>query len=202
MMTSIDRLMIINKRRMKSNSIKCDRCGKKEKCVSLKCVLVFLFSFLINLQNSFSYVTDSHLKEISNLYKVSGKIIDSETLKPIPFVALHIDKINRYTITDANGEFIFNNLPKGEYEIDISRLGYKERNINIVLKEKPNLTLSIKDLQIQTKISNKEKIILKQSWLNEIGFDNDSLPEVKLIIPGNPLTPLNNHGQQKKKIYI
>ena len=116
----------------------------KEKCVSLKCVLVFLFSFLINLQNSFSYVTDSHLKEISNLYKVSGKIIDSETLKPIPFVALHIDKINRYTITDANGEFIFNNLPKGEYEIDISRLGYKERNINIVLKEKPNLTLSIK----------------------------------------------------------
>ena len=144
MMTSIDRLMIINKRRMKSNSIKCDRCGKKEKCVSLKCVLVFLFSFLINLQNSFSYVTDSHLKEISNLYKVSGKIIDSETLKPIPFVALHIDKINRYTITDANGEFIFNNLPKGEYEIDISRLGYKERNINIVLKEKPNLTLSIK----------------------------------------------------------
>lgn len=143
-MTSIDRLMIINKRRMKSNSIKCDRCWKKEKCVSLKCVLVFLFSFLINLQNSFSYVTDSHLKEISNLYKVSGKIIDSETLKPIPFVALHIDKINRYTITDANGEFIFNNLPKGEYEIDISRLGYKERNINIVLKEKPNLTLSIK----------------------------------------------------------
>ena len=144
MMTSIDRLMIINKRRIKFNSIKCDRCGKKEKCLSLKCVLVFLFSFLINLQSSFSYVTDSHFKEINNLYKVSGKIIDSETLKPIPFVALHIDKINRYTITDANGEFIFNNLPKGEYEIDISRLGYKERNINIVLKEKPNLILSIK----------------------------------------------------------
>ena len=62
-----------------------------------------------------------------------------------------------------------------------------------------NLTLSIKDLQIQTKISNQEKIILKQSWLNETGFDNDSLPEVKLIIPGNPLTPVNSHGQQKKK---
>ena len=65
-----------------------------------------------------------------------------------------------------------------------------------------NLTLSIKDLQIQTKISNQEKIILKQSWLNESGFDNDSLPEVKLIIPGNPLTPVNSHGQQKKKKYI
>ena len=83
MMTSIDRLMIINKRRIKSNSIKCDRCGKKEKCLSLKCVLVFLFSFLINLQSSFSY-NRFPLKEISNIYKVSGKIIDSETLKPIP----------------------------------------------------------------------------------------------------------------------
>ena len=46
--------------------------------------------------------------------------MNDETLKPIPFVALHIDKINRYTITDANGEFIFNNLQKGEYEIDIN----------------------------------------------------------------------------------
>ena len=62
-----------------------------------------------------------------------------------------------------------------------------------------NLTLSIKDLQIQTKISNKEKIILKQSWLNETGFDNDSLPEVKLIIPGNPLTPVYSFDQQQKK---
>ena len=127
MMTSIDRLMIINKRRIKSDSIKCDRCAKKEKCLSLKCVLVFLFSFLINLQYSFSYVTNSYIKGINNIYKISGKILDNATLQPIPFVALHIDKINRYTITDANGEFIFNNLPKGEYEIDISRLGYIER---------------------------------------------------------------------------
>ena len=64
-----------------------------------------------------------------------------------------------------------------------------------------NLTLSINDLQIQTKISDKEKNILKQSWLNETGFDNDSLPEVKLIIPGNPLTPAYSHDQQKKNVF-
>ena len=49
-----------------------------------------------------------------------------------------------------------------------------------------NLTLLIKELQIQTKISTQEKILLKQSWLNETGFDIDSLPEIKLIIPYNP----------------
>lgn len=144
MMTSIDRLMIINKRRIKSDSINCDRCAKKEKCLSLKCVLVLLFSFLINLQYSFSYTTNSYIKGINNIYKISGKILDNATLQPIPFVALHIDKINRYTITDANGNFVFNNLPKGEHEIDISRLGYIEKSININLTEKFNVNLSIK----------------------------------------------------------
>jgi iron complex outermembrane receptor protein len=79
-----------------------------------------------------------------NTYKVNGKIIDSETLEPIPFVALHIDKINRYTITDTNGEFIFNNLPKGEHEIEISRLGYEEISIDVNLNEEFNVNLSIK----------------------------------------------------------
>ena len=142
MMTSINKLFTLTEERIQSNAKKCDRCGRVEKCLGLKCVLVFLFSSFLNPQYSFSYITDSFVKEISNIYKVSGKIVDSETLEPIPFVTLHIDKINRYTITDANGEFIFNNLPNGEYEIDISRLGYKERSVNIILKEKTNLILS------------------------------------------------------------
>ncbi len=162
MMTSIIKRMIINKRYIKSNSIKCDRCGKKDKCLSLKCVLMFLFSSFLNLQYAFSYTTDFFVKEISNIYEVSGKVLDSETLEPIPFVALHIDKINRYTITAANGEFIFNNLPKGEYEIDISRLGYKEKSIDINLEEKLNINLSIK-LSVNT-ISTDSLIVSADNY--------------------------------------
>ena len=65
-----------------------------------------------------------------------------------------------------------------------------------------NLTLSITELQIQTKISTQEKIMLKQRWLNETGFDIDSLPDVKLIIPSNPQTPKDGRDQlEKKKIF-
>jgi iron complex outermembrane receptor protein len=105
---------------------------------------VFIFSLFLNPQYSFSYTIDSFVKEISETYKVNGKIIDSETLEPLPFVALHIDKINRYTITDINGEFIFNNLPKGEHEIEISRLGYEEISIDVNLNEEFHVNLSIK----------------------------------------------------------
>ena len=144
MMTSINKHLSISKKRIQSNIIKCDRCGTKEKCVSLKCVLVFILSSFLNPQYSFSYTIDSFVNDLSETYKVNGKIIDSETLEPIPFVALHIDKINRYTITDTNGEFIFNNLPKGEFEIDVSRLGYKEISIDVNLNEEFNVNLSIK----------------------------------------------------------
>lgn len=63
-----------------------------------------------------------------------------------------------------------------------------------------NLSLLIKKLQIQTKIPAQEKIKLKQSWLNETGFDIDSLPKVKLITPQNPQTLEDGNDQLKKKI--
>jgi len=62
-----------------------------------------------------------------------------------------------------------------------------------------NLSLLIKKLQIQTKISAQEKIKLKQSWLNEIGLNIDSLPKVKLIIPQNPQTLEDGNDQLTKK---
>jgi iron complex outermembrane receptor protein len=105
---------------------------------------VFIFSLFLNPQYSFSYTIDAFVKEISETYKVNGKIIDSETLEPLPFVALHIDKMNRYTITDINGEFIFNNLPKGQHEIEISRLGYEEISIAVNLNDEFHVNLSIK----------------------------------------------------------
>ena len=108
MMTSINKHLSISKKCITSNSIKCDRCGTNEKCVSLKCVLVFMLYSFLNPQYSYSYTIDSFVNYLSETYKVNGKIIDRETLEPIPFVALHIDKINRYTITDANGNFVFN----------------------------------------------------------------------------------------------
>lgn len=144
MMTSINKHLSIFKKRIKSSTIKCDSCGTNEKCVSLKCVLVFMLSLLLNPQYSFSHTIDSSVNDLSETYKVNGRVIDSETLEPLPFVALHIDKINRYTITDTNGEFIFNNLPKGVYEIDISRLGYKEISIDVDLNEEFHVNLAIK----------------------------------------------------------
>mgnify|MGYP003320363445 CR=1 FL=1 len=41
--------------------------------------------------------------------------------------------------------------------------------------------------------------MLKQRWLNETGFNIDSLPEIKLIIPSNPQTTEDGYNQLKKK---
>ena len=63
-----------------------------------------------------------------------------------------------------------------------------------------NLILLIQELQIQTKISTQEKVILKQSWLDETGFNIDSIPEIKLIIPFETQTPEDSLDQQKKNL--
>lgn len=52
-----------------------------------------------------------------------------------------------------------------------------------------NLKISLQKLQIQSKISTQEKKALKQEWLNETGFDIDSLPEIRLIVPSDIQIP-------------
>ena len=48
MMTSINKLFTLTEERIQSNAKKCDRCGRVEKCLGLKCFLVFtLFVFQI-----------------------------------------------------------------------------------------------------------------------------------------------------------
>ena len=74
-MTSINKHLSIPKKRIKSNTIKCDRCGTKEKCVSLKCVLVFMLYSFLNPQYSYSYTIDSFVNDLSETYTVNGKVI-------------------------------------------------------------------------------------------------------------------------------
>ena len=83
----------------------------------------FLFSFLL-----FSCYLNSSAAIIK------GHVIDSDTHEFVPAVIVSIRGTKLVTIADANGEYVFHNIPKGTYTLSAKMMGYK-----FTIKEQINL---------------------------------------------------------------
>ncbi|TWI94812.1 iron complex outermembrane receptor protein [Mucilaginibacter frigoritolerans] len=56
--------------------------------------------------------------------KITGKVTDKVTGQPIPGVTITIPDLKIATSTDTNGIYVLKRLPKGEYLIQVSAMGY------------------------------------------------------------------------------
>lgn len=74
-------------------------------------------------------------------YAVSGYIIDKSTGETVIGVAVLIKNTNIGTMTDGSGFFLLNGIEKGEHELIISHIAYKQKIINILVENK-NLMLT------------------------------------------------------------
>ncbi|MRX47267.1 TonB-dependent receptor [Pedobacter puniceum] len=73
---------------------------------------------------------------------ITGNVIDKTQNLSLPGATLKILPGNRYTISDQSGRFEFLNVPNGEYQIEVSYLGYKKYSQSINLSSK-SLSLTI-----------------------------------------------------------
>ncbi len=74
---------------------------------------------------------------------LKGSVKDSETGKPISLVSVFVRTNKSETITDASGNFGFNNLPAGNETIIFSHIGYRTKKLDIVLTPDSDLNLNI-----------------------------------------------------------
>ena len=55
---------------------------------------------------------------------ISGTVKEKTEQRTLPGAVLRLDKFNRYTVSDKNGNFEFLNVPDGDYRVEVSYLGY------------------------------------------------------------------------------
>ncbi len=83
--------------------------------------------------------------------RLSGKVI-YESGAPVQMALVYIENLNKSTYTDDNGDFIFNELPKGKHSVFIKsfenevvrvevELTSKSESIQVVLKEQEGISL-------------------------------------------------------------
>ena len=126
--------------------------------------------------------------QIANAQKtgiISGKITEAETNFSLPGATIKLEDINKYTYSNQNGEFEFLNIPEGNYQVEITYIGYekqtqevkveagKNTNIKFVLitasNELENVVVIGDRLRGQAKALNKQKS--NQNITNVISSD-------------------------------
>ena len=65
---------------------------------------------------------------------IKGHVIDSDTHEFVPAVIVSIRGTKLVTVADANGEYVFHNIPKGIYTLSAKMMGYK-----FTIKEQINI---------------------------------------------------------------
>jgi outer membrane receptor protein involved in Fe transport len=83
--------------------------------------------------------------------KIIGTIFDKETGQPLPGVNLVLINTFFGASTDNDGQFLILNIPPGEYEMEVSMLGYqsvRKRHIQVRVDLTTNLTIQMSETPI------------------------------------------------------
>ncbi len=81
-------------------------------------ILILISSLFLSVIHMYGAVSQS--------YNINGVVIDSKSREPVPFVTVTIFGTNRFSTTDSNGNFVFNNVTPGVYRLSANLLGYNQ----------------------------------------------------------------------------
>ena len=82
---------------------------------------------------------------VSAQNKIVGTTSDKDN-KPLPSVNISIPEIHKETISDANGKYALNNLPKGNFTIVFSSIGYTTKSLTTTITNKETtLNVALED---------------------------------------------------------
>jgi uncharacterized protein YvpB len=80
---------------------------------------------------------------INNKVKVSGKVIDQVTGEVLTGVSVQVEGTNHKTYSDFDGNFTFEGLKPGEYNITASYISYEKTNDKLVISTSNNTSLKL-----------------------------------------------------------
>ncbi|HDR50460.1 MAG TPA: TonB-dependent receptor [Mariniphaga anaerophila] len=113
-----------------------------------KIVLVFFVLFLfikVNAQN-----------------QIKGTVTDLEK-NPLGGATIYLPEMSKGTITDANGEFLLNNLPNGDIKIQFSFLGYNTQMLTVNMTAQNNIEIKVK---LTTAVIQSQEVVVTGGYVS------------------------------------
>lgn len=82
-------------------------------------------------------------------FTVSGIVLDQNSEEPIIGATVMVQKAEKGTVTDLDGKFKITNLPKGEYDLVISSLGYGSKTLKFQVPAEEDLEILLSPTAIE-----------------------------------------------------
>lgn len=180
----------------------------------------YLFFFL-TLLSTVTQAQENKSNHSSNNIRLTGTIVDANTQTPLEFATLIIQDVNNLKfisggISNKNGKFSIDDLPKGEYNIKIEYISYKTYNLNnIKLVKSKNigrikLELNVEELNEVELIAEKTTVELRlDKKIYNVGKDltlnGGSASDVLNNIPSVSVDPegsISLRGNNNVKVLI
>jgi iron complex outermembrane receptor protein len=153
----------------------------------------------------------------SQNYELRGKVYDSNSEESLSGATVAIKKLNKGAATDANGAFIIQSIPAGEYEIRVSYVGYQSIDTTLDIEKDMVLDFALepsvfvlKDLLITAgrdslmestrSINVIEKAELVSSRGQTIGESLQNVPGVTLLKTGPSIAKPVIRGLHSQRI--
>ncbi len=126
---------------------------------------IFITTFLISIQiAAFAQKTDVS----KGNGRIVGIVVDNETQLPIEYATIIIyvkgnAKATNGTTSDIKGEFVLNDLPIGEYKINVEFIGSKTFTINNVVIDPAHLKINLNTIILQKSSGTLAAVTVKSS---------------------------------------
>lgn len=126
-------------------------------------------------------------------YTVSGKVIEDNTGKPLPYATIRIQNMELWALSDDNGSFSISNVPEGDVTLEVRNLGFVTRTITFPLKRNTDLK-SIRLKEDNLSIPGVEVTARKKNVTGATTYTMDrttldhsqvlSLSDISALLPG------------------
>ncbi|HMJ70920.1 MAG TPA: carboxypeptidase-like regulatory domain-containing protein [Cyclobacteriaceae bacterium] len=113
---------------------------------------------------------------------ISGRVIDAQTLEPMPFANVFIINTTIGSSTDLDGTFTLAKVPTGAAEVMYSFVGYQSYQARVTVKDGESVRVNIKLIPLQQQLDEVQvKAKRDKAWekqlkkFEKIFFGNDAL---------------------------
>ncbi len=93
---------------------------------------------------------------------LSGKITDAQTREPLPGVNVYINELSAGNVSDNNGRYVIDHLPRGTFLVSFSFVGYQTVTRKIEIK-KPQEVLTL-DIALHPMVIQGQEVVITGSF--------------------------------------